>query len=400
MAKTKRRKRPRRPVQALLVLSTPGVAETGWDWEGHTIERASLQVCSVLLTCLTWEYTFTHVNKNPKIRIAIAGASGYVGAELLRYLAGHPQADVVSCLAHSQQGQKVTDLFPHLVGFYDDIVLGGTDYETLAGQVDLVFLCLPHGKSQEAAKALVDGGCKVIDLGADFRLRDAAVYEKTYDGVHLFPGLLGQAVYGLPELFREKIKATQLVANPGCYPTASLLALLPVIEAGLLQEPTVIDAKSGVSGAGRGAVVGSLYSEVNETIKAYGVGGHRHQPEIEQTVGQKVIFTPHLTPMTRGMLATVYVRHEPTDLLPLYQEFYRDEPFVRVLDSAVPTTKAVMGTNFCHLAVKPSGYPGCSIVLSAIDNLGKGAAGTAVHNMNLLFGLPEETGLRLPGANP
>lgn len=346
------------------------------------------------------------MNKNSKVRVAVAGASGYVGAELLRYLAGHPQVEVVACLAHSQQGQRLTDLFPNLVGFYDDVVLAGTEYpegtwyEALADQADLVFLCLPHGKSQEAAKTLVEGGCKVIDLGADFRLREAAVYEKTYDGKHLFPDLLTQAVYGLPEWHREAIKAARLVANPGCYPTASLLALLPVIKAGLLQEPTVIDAKSGVSGAGRGATVGSLYSEVNETIKAYGVGGHRHQPEIEQTVGQKVIFTPHLTPMTRGMLATVYVRHEAADLLPLYQEFYRDEPFVRVLEKALPTTKAVMGTNFCHLAVKPSGYPGCSIVLSAIDNLGKGAAGTAVHNMNLLFGLPEETGLRLPGANP
>lgn len=340
------------------------------------------------------------MNKNSKIRVAIAGASGYVGAELLRYLAGHPQVEVASCLAHSQQGQRLTDLFPNLVGFYEDIVLSGTDYESLAGQVDLVFLCLPHGKSQEAAKALVDGGCKVIDLGADFRLRDATVYEKTYDGSHLFPELLEQAVYGLPELHREKIKGTSLVANPGCYPTASLLALLPAIHAGILQEPTVIDAKSGVSGAGRGASVGTLYSEVNESIKAYGVGGHRHQPEIEQTVGQKVIFTPHLTPMTRGMLATVYVRHEPADLTELYRDFYRDEPFVRVLESAVPVTKAVMGTNYCHLAVKPSGYPGCSIVLSAIDNLGKGAAGTAVHNMNLLFGLPEETGLRFPAANP
>lgn len=333
------------------------------------------------------------------IRVAIAGASGYTGAELLRYLAGHPQAEVVACLAHSQQGQTVSELFPNLTGFFDN-VLEARDWSELAGQADVAFLCLPHAQSQEPAKALLDGGCKVIDLGADFRLRDPDLYARTYGGAHLYPELLLEAVYGMPELNRDRIKGARLVANPGCYPTASGLALLPMVKKGLLQEPTIIDAKSGVSGAGRGAVVGSLYSEVNETIKAYGVGGHRHQPEIEQTVGQKVVFTPHLTPMTRGILATVYVRHEPADLASLYQDFYRDEPFVRVLPSTLPTTKATMGSNFCHLAVKDSGYPGCSIILSAIDNLGKGAAGTAVHNMNLMFDLPEDTGLRFPGIGP
>lgn len=330
----------------------------------------------------------------------MAGASGYVGAELLRYLAGHSQVEVVACLAHSQQGRRLVDLFPNLMGHYDQVVLEGADYAELAAQADVVFLCLPHGQSQEAAATLLEGGCKVIDLGADFRLRDASVYQATYGGSHLFPDLLQQAVYGLPELSRRSIVGARLVANPGCYPTASLLALLPAIKAGLVQEPTVIDAKSGVSGAGRGAVVGSLYSEVNESLKAYGVGGHRHQPEIEQTVGQKVIFTPHLVPMTRGMLATVYLRHEPADLGALYRDFYASEPFVRLLEDSLPSTKSVMGTNFCHLAVRPSGYPGCSIVLSAIDNLGKGAAGTALHNMNLMFGLPETLGLTLPAANP
>lgn len=330
----------------------------------------------------------------------MAGASGYVGAELLRYLACHPQVEVVACLAHSQQGQRLVDLFPNLIGFYDRVVLEGADYAELAARADVVFLCLPHGHSQEATETLLEGGCKVVDLGADFRLRDASVYQATYGASHLFPELLQHAVYGLPELSRESIAGARLVANPGCYPTASLLALLPALKAGLVQEPTVIDAKSGVSGAGRGAVVNSLYSEVNESLKAYGVGGHRHQPEIEQTVGQKVIFTPHLVPMTRGMLATVYLRHEPADLPALYRDFYADEPFVRLLEDSLPSTKSVMGTNFCHLAVRPSGYPGCSIVLSAIDNLGKGAAGTALHNMNLMFGLPETMGLTLAAANP
>lgn len=339
------------------------------------------------------------MNKNSEIKVAIGGASGYTGAELLRYLAIHPQARVVACLAHSQQGQRVDDLFPNLHGFYDDVLVA-RDWAELGQEAEVVFLCLPHGQSQEPTRALLESGCKVIDLGADFRLADPEVYARTYDGAHLYPALLDEAVYGLPELHRAKIAPARLVANPGCYPTASALALLPLVQAGLLQEPTIIDAKSGVSGAGRGASVGSLYAEVNESIKAYGVGGHRHQPEIEQTVGQKVVFTPHLTPMTRGILATVYVRHEPADLAALYADFYADEPFIRVLRKGLPTTKAVMGSNFCHLAVRDSGYPGCSIVLSAIDNLGKGAAGTAVHNMNLMFGLEETSGLNFPAIGP
>ena len=335
------------------------------------------------------------MNNNSAIRVAVAGASGYAGAELLRYLAMHPQAQVVACLAHSQQGQAVDDLFPSLHGFYDDILLS-QDWSEVGRSADVAFLCLPHGQSQQPARELLEAGCKVIDLGADFRLKDPRVYSKAYESEHLQPGLLQEAVYGLPELHREAIRKARLVANPGCYPTASALALLPMIAHRLLQEPTIIDAKSGVSGAGRSAVVGSLYTEVNETIKAYGVGGHRHQPEIEQTVGQKVVFTPHLTPMTRGILATVYVRHKAADLDALYRDFYASEPFVKVLPKGLPTTKAVAGSNYAHLAVRDSGYPGCSVVLSAIDNLGKGAAGTAVHNMNLMFGLPEHTGLRFP----
>jgi N-acetyl-gamma-glutamyl-phosphate reductase len=329
----------------------------------------------------------------------VAGASGYTGAELLRYLAGHPRVEVVACLAHSQQGQSVSDLFPNLVGFYDQILVA-REWNELAREADVVFLCLPHGQSQQPARILLDAGCRVIDLGADFRLRDPEVYARTYEATHQCPELLSSAVYGLPERNRSAIRQARLVANPGCYPTASALALLPMIREGLLQEPTIIDAKSGVSGAGRSASVSSLYAEVNETIKAYGVGGHRHQPEIEQTVGQKVVFTPHLTPMTRGILATVYVRHQPAELSALYQDFYAEEPFVKVLPKGLPTTKATQGSNYCHLAVRESGYPGCSIVLSAIDNLGKGAAGTAVQNMNLMFDLPEQTGLGLPAIGP
>lgn len=335
------------------------------------------------------------MNKKTRRRLAVAGASGYVGAELLRYLVGHPQAEVAACLGHSQQGQRLGDLFPHLARHYPHR-LESRDWTELGREVDLVFLALPHGQSQEPAQRLLEAGCRVIDLGADFRLRDAEQYARAYGAPHRCPELLAEAVYGLPERYREAIRSARLVANPGCYPTASALALLPLVEAGLLLEPAIIDAKSGVSGAGRSPAVGSLYVEVNESLRAYGVGGHRHQSEIEQTVGQPVIFTPHLTPMTRGIFATVYVRSREADLATLYREFYAAEPFVEVLEEALPSTRATAASNFAQLAVRESGYPGCAIVLVAIDNLGKGAAGTAVHNMNLMFDWPEDLGLSAP----
>lgn len=329
----------------------------------------------------------------------MAGASGYAGGELLRYLACHPGVEVVKCYGNSRSGESVEQLWPNLRGFYSQR-LEKADWSQVGHDIDLVFLCLPHGHSQQPVQQILEAGSKVVDLGADFRLRCADTYEATYGGSHLCPELLEEAVYGLPELHREAIKKARLVANPGCYPTASLLALLPLVKAGLLEEPTIIDAKSGVSGAGRSAKVGSLFAEVNEGLRAYGVGGHRHQPEIEQTVGQKVVFTPHLVPMTRGILATVYAHHQTADLQQLYEEYYRDEPFVRVLGEGLPCTKSTMASNYCDIAVRPSGYPGCSIVMSAIDNLGKGAAGSAVHNMNLLFGFPEQRGLSTPGVGP
>ena len=329
----------------------------------------------------------------------MAGASGYTGGELLRYLLGHPQAEIRSVLANSQAGGRLTTLFPNLKGFLD-LTLETADWEQLAQDNDLVFLCLPHGTSQEPVSVLREHGCKVIDLGADFRLQTPDLYQTTYGAEHLFPQLLEEAVYGLPELNREKIKSACLVANPGCYPTASTLALLPILSKGPLAQPPIIDAKSGVSGAGRGAKMDSLYCEVNENFRAYAVGAHRHQPEIEQNVGQAVVFTPHLVPMTRGILATVYVGLPTEGLLEHYQEFYAREPFVEVLADSLPSTKSVGGTNFCKLAVKAAGHPDYTIVISAIDNLGKGAAGTAVHNMNLMFGLPETTGLQAPGLFP
>jgi N-acetyl-gamma-glutamyl-phosphate reductase len=339
------------------------------------------------------------MNKNAEIRVSVAGASGYTGGELLRYLLGHPQASIQSVLANSKSGQELETLFPNLAGFLSK-TLETADWEGLGKANDLVFLCLPHGESQRPVKTLLDQGCKVIDLGADFRLRDAALYESTYGASHEFPELLGEAVYGMPELHREAIKSASLVANPGCYPTASTLALLPVLQNGALSEPPVIDAKSGTSGAGRGAKLASLYCEVNENFRAYGVGCHRHQPEIEQNVGRRVIFTPHLVPMSRGILATVYFKVKSENLQQQYREYYAKEPFVKVLETELPATKSVCGTNFCHLAVRHAGHPDYSVVISVIDNLGKGAAGTAIHNFNLMFDLPESMGLDQPAMFP
>lgn len=339
-------------------------------------------------------------NIDSPIRVAVAGASGYVGAELLRYLSAHPVVKVEKCLAHSQAGATVGELFPHLTS-YQGLTLESPHWQSLATEVDLVFLCLPHGTSQEAVATLLSGGCKVIDLGADFRLKSAGVYEKSYGASHSHPELLAEAVYGLPELYRQEISQARLIANPGCYPTASALAVLPLLKSNALTGLTIIDAKSGVSGAGRAAKVNSLFCEVNENFKAYGVGGHRHQSEIEQTLGGPVIFTPHLVPMTRGILATVYVQHaEDLELASLYESFYQNEPFVKVLKDTLPETKTVAGSNRAEIAVRPSGIAGRSVIVSTIDNLGKGAAGAAVQNLNLLFNLEETAGLATPVIGP
>lgn len=332
------------------------------------------------------------MHKNSPIRAGVVGASGYTGAELMRYLLGHPKVRLGACLANQQAGEEITHVYPSLLsrvtGKFEK-----ANYCELGKEHDVVFLCLPHGQSQGPVEELISTGCKIVDLGADFRFADAESYQKTYGEAHQCPELLAQAVYGMPEMNRASIANSQLIANPGCYPTASLLALLPLIKSQSLDSTVIVDAKSGVSGAGRSAKISSLYCEVNESIKAYGVGEHRHGPEIEQFARQPVLFTPHLIPMTRGILATVYIQKDPAEMKALYNDFYSDEPFVHILDSSLPSTRSVAGTNRCHLAVCPAHHPGYTIVVSAIDNLGKGAAGTAVHNLNLLFQLPEETGL-------
>jgi N-acetyl-gamma-glutamyl-phosphate reductase len=345
-----------------------------------------------------------------KIKASVIGASGYGGAEAVRLLTTHPQVEIVHVTAESQQGQGMSGLYPNLRGFVDQTMVA-VDPERIGRDSDVTFVSLPSGKAMHLVPMLLQQGSKVIDVAADFRLRDAALYPTWYKVTHTAPEYLAEAVYGLPELHRAAIAKTRLVANPGCYPVASLLALLPLLRAGVIHTSgIVIDAKSGVSGAGRGGGGGFGFSETNENVCAYSVTGHNHIAEIEQELSGvarspvRVTFTPHLIPMTRGIFATVYAplakQLSEADALRLYQETYRDEPFIRVLHDALPQTKATLGSNYCDVTVKIDARTGTAIGLAAIDNLGRGAAGQAVQNMNLMFGLPETTGLQFPGLFP
>ncbi|MBE0599643.1 MAG: N-acetyl-gamma-glutamyl-phosphate reductase [Desulfuromonadales bacterium] len=337
------------------------------------------------------------------IKVAVMGASGYTGVELLRLLLGHPQVEVTCVTARQNAGEPVAALFPSLLG-RTDLVCEAVEPEAVAARAELIFTALPHQTAQEVIPPLLQAGRRVIDLSADYRLRQPALYESWY-GRHGSPQLLAEAAYGLPELFRERISGARLVANPGCYPTSVALALAPLVKHGLIDlSSLVIDSKSGTSGAGRGAKVGSLFCEVNEGFKAYSVASHRHTPEIEQTLGDlageevTVTFTPHLLPVNRGILSTCYASlRQPGDtgqLLALYRDFYRDEPFVRLHPAgSLPNIAYVRGSNFCDLGVTVDPRTGRVIAIAAIDNLIKGAAGQAVQNFNLLCGFPETTGL-------
>ncbi|MBP2017108.1 N-acetyl-gamma-glutamyl-phosphate reductase [Symbiobacterium terraclitae] len=338
------------------------------------------------------------------LRAGIAGATGYAGIELIRLLGLHPEVQVVWAGTESYQGQELAGVYPHLRGRVD-LVGQEAAAEALAG-CDVVFTSLPHGVTMTLAPAVLSAGTRLIDLGADFRLRDVAAYEAWYKKAHTAPDLVAEAVYGLPELYRERVRGARLVANPGCYPTACALAAAPLLRAGAVSlEGIIFDAKSGVSGAGRGVNLGVHFSEVNENFKAYNIAGdHRHTPEIEQTLSDLaggpvlVSFTPHLVPMTRGILATGYftLRGSWTteQLVDLFREFYAEEPFVRVRPAGdLPTTKQVWGSNYCDIGLKVDPRTGRVLVVSVIDNLVKGAAGQAIQNMNLMFGLPETTGL-------
>jgi len=334
--------------------------------------------------------------------VGILGATGYTGAELLRLLARHGSARVTCMTSERFAGQTIDRVFPHLSG-RDLPTLSKIGDEDLS-KLDVVFGCLPHGTTQEVIGAMPKGP-KIVDLSADFRLRDPAAYEETYGQAHTAVERQKSAVYGLTEHAREAVRKTDLVANPGCYPTTSQLPLWPLLEAGLIKtDPIIIDAKSGVTGAGRAPKEGSLHTEVSEGLHAYGVATHRHVPEIEQGLSEAagepiaVTFTPHLVPMNRGILATTYVHLAdgvtPEDLQAALEKRYRDEPFINVLPfRGLPATRHVRGTNRCLIAVHPGRLPDRAILLSVTDNLVKGASGQALQNMNVMLDLPETEGL-------
>lgn len=351
------------------------------------------------------------------VKVGIIGATGYAGAELVRIISSHPRAELVAITSQSYVGRELARVFPHLTPA-TRLFCREQDIPALAREVDVLFTALPHGLSVPIVRDALAGGAKVVDLGADFRLDDRAEYEHWYKVTHDAPELLAEAVYGLPEINRERIGGARVVGNPGCYPTGAILGLAPLLRQGLVRrESIIIDSKSGVSGAGRGLNIGSLYAECNESIKAYNVGGHRHIPEIEQELsklaGEKVTvsFTPHLTPMTRGILSTIYAdltgfsgkagADRAAELQSIYSEFYANEPFVHVLPlGELPQTKWCSGSNHCFIGLTVDPRVNRVVVVSAIDNLVKGAAGQALQNMNLLFGLPETAGLEFPGIYP
>ena len=342
------------------------------------------------------------------IKVGIVGGTGYTGVELLRLLAQHPQAEVTVITSRSESGTPVGDLFPNLRGHLD-LHFSDPNPEQL-GECDVVFFATPNGTAMTMVPELLKAGTRIIDLAADFRLRDVKVWSQWYGMPHACPELLNDAVYGLPEVNRTRIRKAALVANPGCYPTAVQLGFLPLLENDMVDSTMLIaDAKSGVSGAGRGANVGTLLAEASESMKAYGVQGHRHWPEIrqglstmtEQPVG--LTFVPHLTPMIRGIHATLYAHLKTggTNLQSLSERRYKDEPFVDVMPAGShPETRTVKGANHCRIAVHvpPSGE--MVVVLSVIDNLVKGASGQAVQNMNIMFGLEESLGLTQIGLVP
>ena len=334
------------------------------------------------------------------LQAAILGASGYVGGELLRLLAGHPAIRAERLFAHSQAGQPVASAHPHLALAYPDRAFEAWEPAALAG-CDLILAALPHGETQRLADQLLAPGIPIVDLGADFRLDSAEDFARWYGEPHARPDLLGRFVYGLPEFHREAIRAARLVAAPGCYPTAASLALKPLVEAGLVEtRGIVVDAYSGVSGAGRAASEGTHFCAVDGNLRAYGLLGHRHTAEMEMTTGAQVLFTPHLAPISRGILATCYARATgPCDPLAVLRETYAGEAFVHVGD-APPETKWAAGSNAAFLTARHDERTGMVIALAAIDNLGKGAAGQMIQCANLMLGLDEGAGLATIGVFP
>lgn len=341
------------------------------------------------------------------VRVGIIGASGYAGAELTRYLLGHPGAQITLLASDTSAGKPLSSVYPSFLG-QDLPICESFDLETHADRADLFFHCQGNGNGMKVAPGLLEYGKKFIDVPADFRLKDLAVYKEHYSLDHAAPELVEEAVYGVPELHAAEIKAARIIANPGCYATSAVLALAPLVKGKLVDLGSIIlDSKSGVSGAGRSKVtVDSIFSEINEGFKAYAVAKHRHTPEIEQELsvlaGENVMlnFTPHLVPMNRGILTTAYAswtgaQIPDTDkIVKVFRDFYDKQPFVAVLDAGEqPNTKNVFGTNFCHIGLVSDKRTGRVIVTCAIDNMGKGAAGQAIQNMNLMCGLDQTIGL-------
>ncbi len=338
------------------------------------------------------------------VRVFICGGSGYTGSELLRILSRHPGVEISGVTSQKSAGKTVSELFPHLRNC-EHLVYEPLDEESVAQKADLFFMALPHGKSQAAVDYFFRQGKAVVDLSADYRLRDAGVYERWYGVPHAFRKTLEKSVYGLPELYRSAIKEARLVANPGCYPTGAILGLFPAVAGGLIDLSTlVIDSKSGTSGAGRKADIAVSYCEVNEGFTAYAVGTHRHTPEIEQELsllaGRDTVvnFTPHLLPVDRGILTTIYARlageRTGDEVARIYREAYEREPFVRVFPPGrYPNIKNVRGTNYCDIGLAVNERTNTLIIVTAIDNLVKGASGQAVQNMNIMMGFDEALSL-------
>lgn len=356
-------------------------------------------------------------SSNTTIRVAVAGASGYAGGELLRLIAAHPHFTLTVATSEKSAGASVASSFPHLAGIVDH-TFEAMAPDALAERADAVLLALPHTKSFEAVAICAKAGKLVVDLSADYRLTDPTAYPAWYQATHPYPDLLKQAVYGLPELHREAIRTARVVASPGCYPTAAILQLAPLVREGLVDATgLVVDAKSGISGAGRSPALPYHFPEAHESLEPYKIGTHRHIPEIEQELTRvatgaasakssvSVAFTPHLVPMNRGILSTAYARlRHPTDiatLRALYRSFYQQAPFVRVHEGDRPANpRDIRGSNYCDLSVHLDARTGWVVTVAALDNLVKGAAGQALQALNLMVGLPEDTGLRAPGIFP
>lgn len=345
------------------------------------------------------------------VKVGVVGATGYAGAELVRLLSRHPKVELSVLTSQSYAGKQLWEVFPHLYGIVDK-QLENFNLDNLLERCDVIFTALPHGHAMPIGEAVVKQGKRLIDLGADFRLKDLDIYQAWYKTEHTAKELVATAVYGLPELYRNAIKDSAIVANPGCYPTSAILGLAPLLTNELIDPETIIiDSKSGVSGAGRGLSLKTHFCETTNNFQAYGVATHRHTPEIEQELRElagvpiTINFTPHLTPMIRGILSTIYgklnKKLNSEEITQLYRGFYQGERFIRILPvGMLPSTKGVAGSNHCDISITVDPRTNRVIVLSAIDNLIKGAAGQAVQNLNVLLGVPEDTGLDFAGMYP